>query len=181
MDNAVKRNIIDRVHFLQFVADERTGSPVPKDFPHPPEDGKGYAYIYNAGLLDEAGSLAASEEHNPMASVDIGANVKWSPGRVPIVRLDQSLPEWVTHIFFLKIDTQGFEWNVLNGAEKYLLSNQVQYAQNEFLPKLMCTAHSGDPMQLLKYMVSMGAICFDMLQGDAHHVFTAKFTIGTLL
>jgi hypothetical protein len=171
-DNAVKRNIVDRVHFVQFVADIRTGSPVPKDLPRPPEDGKGYAYIYNAGLSDEAGSFAASDEHNPMGSVDGRLNAKWSPDRVPIVRLDQSLPEWVTRIFFLKIDTQGYEWKVLNGAEKYLLSKQVQYAQYEFSPKLMHTTHSGDPMRLLKYMVSMGAICFDMLQGDAHHVVT---------
>jgi hypothetical protein len=71
------------------------------------------------------------------------------------------------------IDTQGFEWKVLNGAEKYLKSNKIQYAQYEFSPKLMQTAGSGDQMLLLKYMISMGAICFDMLQdsGDGdHHV-----------
>jgi hypothetical protein len=81
-ENAVKRNIIDWVHFVQFVADKRTGSPVPKDLPSPPDDGKGYAYIYNAGLSDEAGSLASSKEHNPMASVDGGANAKWSGIRI---------------------------------------------------------------------------------------------------
>jgi len=27
--------------------------------------------------------------------------------------------EWIVRIFFIKIDTKGFEWKVLDGAGKY--------------------------------------------------------------
>ena len=170
--NAQRRQLKDRLHFVEFEADER-GDPVVKELPRPPDDGKGFAYIYNAGLSDEGGSIAKSRVHNAVASVKDGSSHKWTPDRVPILRLDQCLPDWIGQIFFLKIDTQGYEWKVLHGAETYLTSNRIQYAQYEFSPKLMHTAHSGDPLKLLQYMISMGAICFDMLEdsGDGdHHV-----------
>ena len=42
--------------------------------------------------------------------------------RVPIARLDSIAPAYLTENtkYFLKIDTQGFEWNVLNGASETL-------------------------------------------------------------
>ena len=168
--NAKKRRLEDRVHYVEFEADER-GYPVVKQLPRPPADGKGYAYIYNAGLSDEVGSISKSRVHNAVTSVKGGSSQKWTPDRVPILRLDQSLPDWIGHIYFLKIDTQGYEWKVLRGAETYLTSNRIQYAQYEFSPKLMNSAHSGDPLKLLHYMITMGAICFDMLEdsGDGDH------------
>jgi hypothetical protein len=102
-DNAKKRNILDRVHFVEYVPDNKTGSPIAKELPRPPKDGKGYAYIFNAGLSDEEGSVYATNQHNAVASVGGQSSAKWSPGRVPILRLDQTLPEWVRRVFFLKI------------------------------------------------------------------------------
>lgn len=104
-----------------------------------------------------------------------GPSLKWTPDRVPILRLDQALPDWIKQIFFLKIDTQGYELKVLHGAEQYLKSKNIQYALYEFSPKLMYSAHSGDPLVLLQYMTSMGAVCFDMLDDNgggsgSHHV-----------
>jgi hypothetical protein len=100
-ENARKRNILDRVHFVEF-EEGKNGSPVPKEMPEPPVDGKGFAFIYNAGLSDEEGSVENSRQHNAVASVN-KVEAKWSPGKVPILRLDNSLPEFVEHIFFLKI------------------------------------------------------------------------------
>lgn len=102
--NAIKRNVLDRVHFVEFVRDTATGLPIPKEVPLPPRDGRGYAYIYNAGLSDESGSVERSRMHNAVASVG-GSGSTWTPGRVPIVRLDQCLPDWIERVFFLKIGT----------------------------------------------------------------------------
>ena len=121
--NAEKRGILDRLHFVGFIHDKKKGIPVAKDLPKPPTDGRGFAYVFNAGLSDEVGSVDANRGHNQEASMRIDeVEDKWVAGRVPILRLDQVLPEWVNHIFFLKIDTQGYEWKVLNGAAKYLQS-----------------------------------------------------------
>lgn len=181
-ENAANRGLLDRIHFVEFAYDWsswRKGSsrlPQPKNLPLPPNDGHGFAYIFNAGLSDEAGAMTVdAQQHDSYAMASVNENTfskSWSRGKVPILRLDQALPSWVDKIFFLKIDTQGHELKVLNGAISYLQSKSVQYTQYEFSPKLMRTAQSGDPLQLLKYMVALGGVCFDMLDPDSHHVIT---------
>jgi len=171
--NAVRRGIVDRVHFVNFVFDAENKMPVAKDLPPPPEDGGGYAYVFNAGLSDKLGSMDTNMRSNSVEMMtDNGAGKQWSEGKVPILRLDQALPPWVDDIFFLKIDTQGHELKVLNGAAKFLENGSVQYAQYEFSPKLMRTSRSGDPLELLNMMVNMGAVCFDMMTDDVHHRLT---------
>lgn len=49
-----------------------------------------------------------SNQHNAIASVGGQSSAKWSPGRVPILRLDQTLPEWVQRVFFLKIGAHRY-------------------------------------------------------------------------
>ena len=168
--NAADRGISDRVHFVEFVYDKDKGYPVAKDLPPPPTDGKGFAYIFNAGVSDTMGAMAANGEKSAAGHIENTAfKQAWSAGMVPILRLDQLLPPWIDRIFFLKIDTQGHELKVLNGATKYIHSGLVQYVQYEFSPKLMRKAVSGDPLELLNLMVSMGAICFDMM-GEHHEL-----------
>jgi len=169
-DNAKKRGILGRVHFVEFEFDNELGLPIAANLNLPPDDGKGYAYIFNAGISDEVGSMHSIHSSNSVASITGNIQEKWSSDRVPILRLDQVLPPWVTSIFFLKIDTQGHELKVLHGALQYLTSNKIQYVQYEFSPKLMEKSNSGDPFELLLLLISMKAICFDMM--GSHHVTT---------
>ena len=176
-NNAIERGIIDQLHFVEFKENGK-GIPEAKSLPPPPDKvTEGFAYIYNAGISDEIGSISSTEQSNAVASIK-GKTISktWTKGRVPILSLDQALPSWVNKIFFLKIDTQGYELKVLNGAMTYLQSSSVQYAQYEFSPKLMRTSQTGDPKQLLQLMISMGAVCFDMMMGDVHHYITRPST-----
>jgi FkbM family methyltransferase len=56
--------------------------------------------------------------------------------QVPICRLDSVAPEYIspTDRYFLKIDTQGFEWQVLDGASKTLSLAQGVLCELSLVP-----------------------------------------------
>ena len=75
------------------------------------------------------------------------------------------------HVHFLKIDTQGHEYQVLKGAEGLLKGkNPIDIIHMEFSPGLL-RQQGTDPGELLEYITSFGYICFDC---DVFH--TPKFT-----
>lgn len=180
LSNAEKRNLGDRIHIVDFETGP-SGKVVPSSLPKPPNDGKGFAYIFNAALSDDAGAL--SDDIGKSAAGSAAGHVldqKWSPGMVPVMALEDALPSWVERIFFVKIDTQGFDLKVLKGAETYLRSHMVQYAQYEFSPMLMRKSNLGDPLELLHFLTSMGAICFDMM-GTHHELYRPSISLTDYL
>ena len=65
----------------------------------------------------------------PMTEAHSSASIKSAyvgSEKVPIFKLDSVTPEYraATHRTFLKIDTQGFEWQVLDGASETLAAAQ---------------------------------------------------------
>lgn len=173
--NAKSRNLANRIHIVEF-QQNKFGSFQVKKLPLPPSDKTGFAYIFNMGLSDEVGAMSPDGEKSPVATLaNHKINRKWSPGMVPIMKLEDVLPSWVNKIFMLKVDTQGFDLKVLKGTESYLTSDRIQYAQYEFSPKLMRGANSGRPIDLLQFMVQMGAVCFDMM-GQHHELLVRPST-----
>jgi hypothetical protein len=166
---AAKRGLENRLYFVEFVADPQTGrpkpkSPLPKPVRHLGEEEEGYAYIFVAGLSDTSGGIPAFGNANPTAGLSKQSiSLDWKPGMTPMLTLEEALPEWVDEIFFVKIDTQGWEAKVINGMKSLLAANRIQYIQYEFSPWLMAKAKSGDAFDLLQTLPSMGAICFDMM------------------
>lgn len=84
------------------------------------------------------------------------------PVFVPLLTLDSCLPNWVDEIYFLKIDTQGYELNVLQGATKILQQGLVRYILFEYSPRLMEQGNLGNHTELLHMLPTMGYGCFDM-------------------
>lgn len=122
--NAKLRELGDRIHVVEFQANQTDGSLTIAKLPDPPKDGKGFAYIFNAGLSDQVGAMASDAKQSAAASlVGHNTNQTWLPGMVPIMKLEDAIPDWVDKIFMLKVDTQGYDLKVLKGAESYLKSN----------------------------------------------------------
>jgi FkbM family methyltransferase len=66
-------------------------------------------------------------------------------------------------IFLFKIDTQGFEYHVLKGAEKLLRGRKVRYLTMEFWPEGI--KHSGiEPVEVLRFVHELGFECADVAE-----------------
>ena len=154
--------------------------------PLDPVSGRGTAYIIAAGLdetngVAHMGGAASKEAHRATGELDYGANIgkvstpgsaaSLGPGDVPIVTLDSILPQFtfVSHITFMKIDTQGWELKVLKGARESLKRRMFTYVQYELSPWLMRRSKTGDAAELVQLLPSLGGICFDMMEKDSHN------------
>ena len=116
----------------------------------------GFAYIVHAAVdslnhtVHMQGKVAGSNNI---------AGTKGTP--VPAVTLDAFLPAWAKPVHILQIDSQGWELPVLQGARAWLKAGNVQRIIFEFSPWLMERHATGQPIELLKFLPSFGAICYD--------------------
>ena len=160
---AQRKNLGDRLHIVQFKAGP-DGQAAVVELPKPPNDGRGYGYVFAAALSDQMGSIAAAAPgtrsdvmdnlgnkqqkgtHNTLSLTSTRTLVTltcpsdtFQPGRgdVPILTLDRALPTWARQIYWFKIDSQGNELKILKGAQDFLSRNAVKYVQYEFSPWLM--------------------------------------------
>ena len=116
----------------------------------------GHVFIFHAAVGSKTGRASMNGNGN-VGSVVSGR------GDTPVVTLDDVMPEWASNIHFLKIDTQGYELNVLEGCTRLLKTNQIRYILFEFSPELMMRSKTGNPLALLGMLPAMGYICFDMM------------------
>ena len=85
----------------------------PSTVEHPPPltaDGRGFAYIFLAGLDDTIGSahfLNTTGVSNDLSIHDAQGGEHEGMIAVPVGRLEDLLPAWATRFYLLKIDTQG--------------------------------------------------------------------------
>ena len=168
-----------RVRFVNLEPDGRGGWKLPASVVQPPPlgaDGSGFAYIINAGLASKSSTAYVDANGTPSSQVG-GAGGKGAVA-TPLATLDDVLPPWAGDaIYMLKVDTQGFELNVLAGARKSLAAHRFKYVLYEFSPSLMTRGLLGSPMDLLREMPRHGAICFDMMgEQDSHNALTPKRT-----
>jgi FkbM family methyltransferase len=128
--------------------------------PKPP--GGGYCYIFGAALGETVGAIADTFAGG---NGNVGMVKTDGAGSLPIVTIDSCIPDWVTEVFFFKIDTQGYELRVLKGAQSIIKRGLARYILYEFSPFLMQTGKLGNHTELLHYLPSLGYMCFDMM-GD---------------
>jgi FkbM family methyltransferase len=145
--------------------DSKSGWKLPSSIKAPPpldEKGRGFAWVIHAGVSENFGeSYSVGGLGGRIVQQADGTNSKMSV----IVSIDSILPMWVKSVYMMKIDTQGQELKILQGARKSLQQNRFHYVLYEFSPWLMKRAQTGSPMELLELMPAMGAICFDMMVG----------------
>ena len=147
----------NRYRFVELQKDG--GKWVVPDLPLPPSDG-GFSYVFNAAISDEEMTVTFAQSQGPAFDLSINDGKKGDV-EVPVLPLHKLLPKWLEHVEYLKIDTQGFELKVLRGCEELLQEGRVRYVTYEFSPWLMKRAKSGDPLELLRMMPRMGAICYN--------------------
>jgi FkbM family methyltransferase len=103
--------------------------------------------------------LAKSEGTQQDSLGEIGFMTKDNPSRknvtIETVRLDEEIFE---RIHLLKVDTQGHELAVLQGAEGIMKKYGVDVIHIEFSPALM-RGHNVDPTEYLEYLWSWGYTC----------------------
>jgi FkbM family methyltransferase len=86
------------------------------------------------GSNDEIKSFYYDSESSTLASFfDHNESLKSKKLEILVKKLDSFCDEnGISHINFLKIDVEGFEYEVLNGAQKMLEQNKIDLIQFEF-------------------------------------------------
>lgn len=95
----------------------------------------------------------------PFSPGGTGGHISKEGSRVRSVTLDKLLRS-VQNIYIVKIDVQGYEWNVLKGMQKLLAHNRVQYVILEYWPRGILSA-TGNPNKVLKLLNKFGYLLFD--------------------
>lgn len=95
----------------------------------------------------------ASFSLNPGSTLDNRVNVAgWEQVQVPMVRMATVLAKSrVAGKTFIKIDTQGFEYGVLQGLMPWLKSHSEWVIKMEFAPDWL-RSQGTDPLELLTYL-----------------------------
>jgi hypothetical protein len=159
--------------FLTLEGDAKSGWRWPTGAGPPPKlgsDGRGIAYIVHAGLGPENSEADLNAEGASLVN-GIGQEQTGKTVSVPVASLDAILPQWAIDqgIFFWKIDTQGYELQILKGATKLIQDNQFRYIQYEFSPWIMKRNNLGDIGELAALLPSFGAVCFDTMVTGSHN------------
>ena len=81
---------------------------------------------------------------------------------VELTTLSAVLSAEESGVFLLKIDAQGHEYHILQGAREYIMARPVHYILLEYYPKGL-RAGGVDPLDLLRLLqYDLGYQCFDM-------------------
>lgn len=110
------------------------------------------AHVVNA-IAGQEDLPSASFSLNPHSTLDNRVDVAdWPQIRVPVVRIDSVLMALGgTGKVFFKIDTQGYEWQVLRGMEPLLINSAGWVLKMEFAPDWL-RSQGTDPVALLDYL-----------------------------
>ncbi len=142
-------NAAPELHCIALEADPRLAELMRRNFNNLGFDN---IRIINAivGMQEEANTTFSL---NPHSSLDNRVNIDgWEKALVPMVTLDHVLgTHGIAGKTFFKIDTQGFEFNVLRGCKDWLLQHQGWVIKMEFAPNWL-QSQDTDPLALLTWM-----------------------------
>jgi FkbM family methyltransferase len=119
----------------------------------------GVSYLLHAGAGSERANLELSLEGPGGSFAKLDGNQKAEKATVPVVRVDDIISD---DVFLFKIDTQGYDYNVLLGSSKLFQNFAVRQVVTEFEPYSyqQVTGHDsvGPFLKLLQH--EYGMICF---------------------
>jgi hypothetical protein len=112
--------------------------------PAPRFGAAGFVYIIPAGASDSSGSLTLRLSASASSFVDTRlSRVKDIPTQeAPLIRIDSVVEG---DVYFMSVDTQGFEYRAVTGASKLLRAGQVRLMMTEFTPQLLEPAPANVP------------------------------------
>jgi FkbM family methyltransferase len=116
----------------------------------------------NATFTESRDQQGVSNSLHGLRALPRNARKKAQTATVQLTTLDHVLAEETQGIFLLKIDAQGHEYHVLQGAIAYIRSHPVYYILLEYYPKGL-RAGGTDPLDLLRLLQhELGYQCFDL-------------------
>mmetsp|Transcript_51833 Transcript_51833/g.85993 ORF Transcript_51833/g.85993 Transcript_51833/m.85993 type:complete len:256 (-) Transcript_51833:466-1233(-) len=124
---------------------------------------KGVGVVNNsvrcAAVGAKRGVVQLAEETSSSASFSVRAKAKGRGGlvRVPVVRLDDEIAPSEQN-FILKTDTQGFEMQVLQGAQQLLARRAARLLMVE-LSNGMLKGQGSSPLELMRWVAAHGYDC----------------------
>jgi FkbM family methyltransferase len=81
-------------------------------------------------------------------------------GYIPVHRLDSVVDTQGKNIVLVKMDTEGYEGNVLEGGKKFFLEGGIDVIVTEFVPRWI-REKGGDPDEFLKLFFAAGYLALD--------------------
>jgi len=127
-----------------------------------PKPGKGIAYIFQAAAGSEPSVKTIYVDGFSTSLTDPVAKGKGKPQKVQMVKISDYVQ---SDVFFFKVDAQGFDLEVLRGAEDLFRNQVVRLISVELWPKGL--SHAGATIdELLEYlMIDLSYRCFDTRVG----------------
>lgn len=117
----------------------------------------GTSYLIHAGAADQSGEMTLNVKGAVSTLVAVPEGRWQSTATVPLVRIDEVIQE---DVWMLKVDTQGFEHRVLQGAEMLFKRHTVRQLIFEVDPFLMSKQQIDVRMTLEMVQHMYGMICF---------------------
>jgi FkbM family methyltransferase len=119
----------------------------------------GMSYLVHAGAGSKWAQLELSLEGPKGSFAQVDGNSKAKKATVPVIRIDSVIAD---DVYLFKIDTQGYDYNVLMGSSKLFQNYVVRQVVTEFEPYSyqQVTGHDsvGPFLKLLQH--DYGMICF---------------------
>ena len=170
-----RRNLATKIRFVEPTKKNSGTWEITPPLAKPANLSAGFGFIILAAADSEAGSIITNVGDDSGAYSNVFASAlginRRSGRQVEVAKLALAdiVPSWVDTVDLMKIDTQGLDYRVLQSAEALLTANRVRYVLFEFSPLLMAQINpktrSKEPLAALKYLPSLGGICFDMMGG----------------
>lgn len=88
----------------------------------------------------------------------IGENSNWQPIYLKMISLDNIIQKENPRNFFIKIDTQGYEFPIFRGMEKVLSNRDNWIIKSEFAPYWLIKQGT-NPIDFINYLIERYEVC----------------------
>lgn len=130
-------------------------------------------YQVSKSIVGATKLFKASFHINPSGSQDsrvIPADITWPAVFVNQTTITEIMKNYSGKKVFMKIDCQGYEKEILDGAYDFLLANNDWLIKMEFDPSRL-KSQSSDPSKFLSHLIKN----FDIIEYPARYTFTTNY------